>query len=341
MIFSTAEWLLISTVAAVGVLHTIVPDHWVPITLVARQRGWTKLQTGRAALLAGTGHVLTTLLIAAVVWIAGVAAAKSFGHVVDMLASAALVLFGGWIAISSLLAMRKGDGHGHRHGHSHTHDFGQFPSGDGIHGPEFHEIETPQGTVGLSIYEKGMPPQFRLTGANVEQASAATVRPDGSRQSFSFMKKGGFWQSTDDIPEPHGFKVELTLGQSDHERAYWTEFAEHEHGDHEHGHGDHDHDHGAKPKTSSRTALLLILGSSPMVEGIPAFFAAGKYGPGLIIAMSLVFGVTTIATYVVLCVASLAGLQRVSLGPLERYGEVISGAFIALVGMVFWAFPVL
>jgi hypothetical protein len=34
----------------------------------------------------------------------------------------------------------------------------------------------------------------------------------------------------------------------------------------------HSHTH----KTTARTALLLILGSSPMVEGIPAFFVAGK-----------------------------------------------------------------
>ena len=46
-------------------------------------------------------------------------------------------------------------------------------------------------------------------------------------------------------------------------------------------------------------------------------------------------------TYVVLCVASVAGLQRISLGPLERYGEVLSGAFIAAVGLVFLIFPVL
>lgn len=34
----------------------------------------------------------------------------------------------------------------------------------------------------------------------------------------------------------------------------------------------HEHRH----KTPARTALLLILGSSPMVEGIPAFFAAAN-----------------------------------------------------------------
>jgi nickel/cobalt transporter (NicO) family protein len=95
-----------------------------------------------------------------------------------------------------------------------------------------------------------------------------------------------------------------------------------------------------------RFAILLvryreILGSSPMVEGVPAFFAAGKYGVGLIVIMSLVFAVTTIATYVVLCVYSTAGLQRVSMGPSERYGEVLSGVFIALVGVAFWLWPVL
>src|SRR5215467_13508884 len=99
--------------------------------------------------------------------------------------------------------------------------------------------------------------------------------------------------------------------------------------------------HQHRHKTSGRTALLLILGSSPMVEGIPAFFAAGKYGVGLIMVMAFVFAISTIATYVLLCVYSTARLQRVRLGAFERYGEVLSGAFIALVGLAFWIWPVL
>jgi ABC-type nickel/cobalt efflux system permease component RcnA len=232
MIFTAPQWLLVGAVAAVGFLHTLVPDHWVPIALIGRQRGWTRRQTARAALLAGTGHVLSTLVIALAVWVAGAVAAKAFGRWIDAIASAALVGFGAWIAVSALLEMRRRDRHrrAHDHGHDHAHD---------------------------------------------------------------------------------------------------------------HGHG-HAHEDGAPHAgAGSRTALLLILGSSPMVEGIPAFFAAGRYGAPLIIVMSLVFAVATIATYVTLCVASLAGLERVSLGPLERYGEVLSGVFIALVGVVFWLWPVL
>jgi hypothetical protein len=86
--------LLVLTVAVVGVLHPVVPDHWVPITLLARQRGWSKGVTARTALLAGTGHVATTLIIGLVVWAAGVAFATRFSQWVDTIASVALIVFG-------------------------------------------------------------------------------------------------------------------------------------------------------------------------------------------------------------------------------------------------------
>lgn len=216
------ELLLIGAVIGVGILHTIVPDHWMPIALIARERGWSRRETAQAALKAGTGHVVSTLLIGLIVWVAGIAFATRFGTLVSTISSLALITFGGWIAIASLRELRTHGEHGHRH-------------------------------------------------------------------------------------------------------------------DHDVAHPDHRHDQ----KQSPQTALLLILGSSPMVEGIPAFFAAGKYGVGLIALMSIAFGLSTIATYVVLCVYSTAGLQRVKLGSFERYGEVISGAFIALVGLVFLIFPVL
>jgi hypothetical protein len=53
------------------------------------------------------------------------------------------------------------------------------------------------------------------------------------------------------------------------------------------------------------------------------------------------FAVSTIATCAALCVGSLVGMARLRLGILERYGEVLSGAFIALVGIVFGLWPVL
>jgi hypothetical protein len=72
-----------------------------------------------------------------------------------------------------------------------------------------------------------------------------------------------------------------------------------------------------------------------MVEAIPVFFAAGKCGIGLMIVMSISLAISTIATYVLLCVFSTVGLQRVQLGALER------GEFIALIGVAFWVRPMM
>jgi ABC-type nickel/cobalt efflux system permease component RcnA len=235
------ELLLVGSVAAVGVLHTIVPDHWVPITLIARQRGWSGAETARAALMAGTGHVISTLLIALVVWIAGVAVAARFGHVVDTAASLALVLFGGWIATSAWREL--GGGHGHAHDHSHAHDFSH--RGGGIHGPELQRIDTGNGELLLSIFESGVPPRFRVTGANAERVNVETVRPDGSRQVFLFENHGIYWESVEEIPEPHGFGVRINLVHGGRTHRFGTRFVEHEHGHgHDHGHErHHEHDH--------------------------------------------------------------------------------------------------
>lgn len=332
-----SELLLVAAVATVGVLHTIVPDHWVPITLIARQRGWSRRQTAIVAFKASIGHVLSTLAIALVIWLGGVAVATRFGHWIDTMASLALVGFGGWIAVSAWRDLHGGVGHGHSHDHGHGHSYNVSHS-DGagsVHGPELQTIDSEHGAMELSIFETGVPPRFRLTGNFGDSAVLETRRADGSRQTFVFKKRGSYWESPEPIPEPHQFAIALTIDHEDHAHTYCAQFTEHAH---EHGGLGHDH---PQEKIKSRAALLLILGSSPMVEGIPAFFAASKYGVGLIILMSLVFAAATIATYVLLCVYSTAGLQRVSLGPLERYGEVISGGFIALVGMVFWVWPIL
>ena len=385
------EWLLIGAVAAVGVLHTVVPDHWVPITLIARQQGWTKREVARAALVAGTGHTVSTLLIGLVVWIAGVAFATKFGNLVSTVSSVALIAFGGWIAITSLRELRAGSGHGHGHGHGHDSVRSANPS---FHGPELTRIAADHDLLELSIFETGQPPHFRLSGHSGDRVWLETRRTSGSGQRFEFVHRGAYWESVDEVPEPHRFAVTVSVAHGERVHSYPAAFSEDEHDHHHHGAGlpasddalyvpspagttvlvkhahlhrhgasnvhTHLHDHGPdtwheesavaasdppthdhKHRRSLRTTLLLILGSSPMVEGIPAFFAAGKYGVGLIAVMALVFALSTIATYITLCVTSVAGLQRLSFGPFERYGEVLSGAFIALVGCVFLLYPVL
>jgi ABC-type nickel/cobalt efflux system permease component RcnA len=233
--------LLIWAVLAVGVLHTLVPDHWVPIAALARRHGWSSLRTALAAAGAGLGHVSSTLLLGLAVWTIGAVAAARYAHLVDVFSALALIGFGTWFAVSGWRELHGARDHGHEHfGHAHVHRH----SG-GLEHTHWHEHQAEDWHVG---------------------GGAAAL---------------------------------------------------------------HEHSHAA----SGRTALILILGSSPMIEGLPLFFAASTAGAQLIVVMALVFALATIATYVVVTTTATLGLQRVSFGPVERYGEMLSGAFVALVGL--------
>jgi hypothetical protein len=291
------QFLLLVTVAAVGVFHTVVPDHWLPISLLARQEGWTRRETALAAAGAGVGHSLSTLAIGIAIWLAGAALATRFANTVSTIASLALIGFGLWIALGSLRDLRRG-GHGHsleHHGHRHHHH------GHG-HGHSHH-------------HEHGEEHEHH-SHSHPHEPGHTHDEPHGSGEDLG-----------------HRHRHRHAEGRL-HTHYHWHTLASWHVVD-----GNvavavapvHEHDHPIAP----RRALMLILGSSPMVEGIPAFLAASRYGFGLIAAMALVFTVSTVATYVALCVASAAAVERVHLGPFERYGEVISGAFIAAVGLVF------
>ena len=86
-------------------------------------------------------------------------------------------------------------------------------------------------------------------------------------------------------------------------------------------------------------ALVGVLHTIVPDHRAPIALLARQKGP--IALMALVFAAAKTATYLLLCVVSTAGLQRLRRGPLERHAEVVSGAFIMLVGLVFWVWPVL
>lgn len=279
----TPEMLLLGGVIAVGVLHTIVPDHWLPITILARQQGWSRGETAWAAARAGLGHVVSTLLLGLLVWLGGVALAERFGAAVDLASSAALVGFGSWIAWSAWREMH-GAGSHHHHHHEHGHHHHDHGGAGHRHGDDAWDSDA----------------LYLPLGGGVAVLAHNHIHRHGGGQ-------------------PH-------LHWHDHPRATAHDIATlaAEPPLHQHRH-----------RTSARAALVLILGSSPMVEGIPAFFAAGKYGSVLICVMAAAFAVSTIATYVALCVGSVVGLRLLRFGKFERYGEVLSGVLIASVGIVF------
>lgn len=115
--------LLIGAAGLVAILHSILPDHWVPLAVVARTQRWSLLRVGRITFLASLGHVLASLILGGIIALIGLQFQQEIdtqqGHIVGIV----LVLTG----LIFLLWSRFGRGpHGHQHGegHTHTHAFG-------------------------------------------------------------------------------------------------------------------------------------------------------------------------------------------------------------------------
>ena len=55
--------LLLLSAFAIGALHALAPDHWLPFVALARVQQWSKLKTSYSVLLAGLGHVSSSVVI--------------------------------------------------------------------------------------------------------------------------------------------------------------------------------------------------------------------------------------------------------------------------------------
>ncbi|MCM2324307.1 MAG: hypothetical protein NDJ90_13705, partial [Oligoflexia bacterium] len=63
-IHSGSLWLLSLTALFLGFFHTILgPDHYLPFVMMSRAERWSRAKTFRITLLAGLGHVASSLTI--------------------------------------------------------------------------------------------------------------------------------------------------------------------------------------------------------------------------------------------------------------------------------------
>lgn len=203
----------------------------------------------------------------------GVAIASRLGAWVDRASGIALVGFGTWIALSALRDLRAPSGHGHSHGRSGP-----------IHGPELQRVKSEGSDIEVSIYEMGLSPRFRLTGAVTGTVKLETLRDDGRTQVFMMAMLGAYWESTEEIPEPHQFFVLVHIedAKGGPRQHYRTRFEEPAHG--------HAYTHGplvrGLPPEATRDALYAPLRSG--AAGLPM-----RTPTGTAWALSTRIGMTT------------------------------------------------
>ena len=229
---TTSLWLFIPTAILLGALHGLEPGHskTMMAAFIVAIRG-TVWQAVLLGLSAAISHSLIIWLLAALALHFGNQWNAETTEPYFQLGSAAIIVgLAVWMFWRTRRDVKAAAAHSHDHDHRHSHDDTKI-------------FDTGHGVVNLTVFETGVPPVFRLAFSKDGKAfvpkpsfvTIETVRPDGARQTFAFVKKDEFLESTSEIPEPHEFDLTLTLAHGDHSQTYPAQFREDAH---HHHHGD-------------------------------------------------------------------------------------------------------
>lgn len=199
--------------------------------------------TGKFGDLAGYSSAIVLAMIALLIGYEAVSrllnpVAISFNEAIP------IAVLGLAVNVASAWLLSGGHHHGHDHGHAHGHDHD--------HGEEPRRIAFGPCRLEIEVFEDNVPPRFRLRAESgllpdASDVNIETIRPDGSRQLFSFERRSDYLESRDEIPEPHAFAALVRLTQAGQQQERELEFEEHDHGHgHGHGHGSHHRDNNMR-----------------------------------------------------------------------------------------------
>jgi nickel/cobalt exporter len=99
-ILSATAYVLLATAGGTALLHTFIPDHWLPFVLIGRARGWSARTTMLVSGLSALVHVLLSIALGLIALRIGMSAAEAIGESMHRGGAVLLVLFGlayaGW-----------------------------------------------------------------------------------------------------------------------------------------------------------------------------------------------------------------------------------------------------
>ena len=113
-----------ATLAAI--LHTLVPDHEIPLAMIGRTQNWTLKKMAGITLIAGAIHISVSMGIGVIALIVSVALSQFVANSAQQVSGFLLVAFG--FAYAFFSWRRKHGGHSHPHLHNHTEVHAKKPA---------------------------------------------------------------------------------------------------------------------------------------------------------------------------------------------------------------------
>lgn len=229
-------WFFIPSAILLGALHGLEPGHskTMMAAFIIAVKGTVK-QAVMLGLAATLSHTAIVWLIAfGGMYVSQKFTAQSVEPWLQMLSAVVILGTAGWMFWRTWRGEKSWyeatvhepePKHEHEHEHEHEHD-------------ETKVIETDGGQLELSIFEQSQPPRFRIyqsggTESATNEFELTLRREDSHEENYRFIKKDGFFESEEEIPEPHAFAVTLRVKRDSCVAEYRVVFHEHEH--HHHG----------------------------------------------------------------------------------------------------------
>ncbi|AWB21374.1 nickel/cobalt efflux transporter RcnA [Methylobacterium currus] len=331
-------WLFVPSAILLGALHGLEPGHskTMMAAFIVAVRG-----TVTQAVLLGLAATLSHTAVVWVIALAGQSFGQHWGESSEpyfQLASSVLI-----VGVALWMAWRTWREH---HGHPHRHDRHH-------HNDEPHPVATRGGLLTLAVFEDGVPPRWHVRskrGPLPDEAvlTVTTLRPDGARQTFGFIRKGDRLESREEIPEPHAFTARLRLdgpaGAEEHEVA----FEEHDHldlGDEDDAHA-RAHAEDIRRRFAGRhvtTGQIVLFGLTGGLIPCPAAITVlllciqlkqFSLGFALVVCFSIGLALTMVSAGVLAALSVRHVASRWSgFGTLARRAPYASAALIVLIGL--------
>ena len=181
---------LLAASAGVGFGHAILPDHWVPLAVMARARRYPLTQVARLSGLAGVAHVMLSIVLGALIIVIGLQFQSTVQSAEDTVIGCLLIATGAGFMVMELTGRghsRAGHSHaGHDHGPDRDHD-------DHEHGGHVHDHER-GGVRGLAAvmvpFGAAASPDLTILPVFLAATTAGVVTAIGSVVIFAVVTIG-------------------------------------------------------------------------------------------------------------------------------------------------------
>jgi nickel/cobalt exporter len=87
-------YAIIASTILLGITHALIPNHWLPLVVVARSEKWDRFELMLVASITASAHVLGTAFLGAILGMIGYRIAHQYEGYVHVIAPVLLIIFG-------------------------------------------------------------------------------------------------------------------------------------------------------------------------------------------------------------------------------------------------------